>query len=78
VQVSGLTASVYGIGAGSSFACASQSPGPLWCWGSNSNGQLGAGISDTGYVSGARSAPVQVVGLSDVQEVGTGFAVENA
>lgn len=42
------------VGTGDGFSCALTRAGNVWCWGTNSNGQLGAGI-DTG-----NSAPVRV------------------
>jgi alpha-tubulin suppressor-like RCC1 family protein len=45
---------VVSVGAGHS--CATKSDGTLWCWGSNSNGQIGVGTTVTAF------SPVQVVG----------------
>lgn len=45
------------VSAGDDHTCATRTDGTLWCWGSNSDGQLGDG-TDAGY----RLTPVQVVG----------------
>ncbi|MES1207680.1 MAG: hypothetical protein ABUS79_17215 [Pseudomonadota bacterium] len=45
------------ISAGSFHTCTSRADGTLWCWGSNSSGQLGDGTMMD------RSAPVQVLSL---------------
>jgi alpha-tubulin suppressor-like RCC1 family protein len=57
VQVSGLASGVVEISAGTHHTCARKSDGTLWCWGYNSNGQIGDGtVSD-------RPAPLQVTAL---------------
>jgi alpha-tubulin suppressor-like RCC1 family protein len=61
--VSGLPAAAVGIGSGYEHTCAIVSGGALWCWGSNSNGQLGDGT-----ISSSRT-PVRVSGLSGVTAV---------
>lgn len=58
VLVSGLPAPVIQIASGSSFSCALTQAGSVHCWGSNVVGQLGDGSNL------ARSAPVQVTGLT--------------
>jgi alpha-tubulin suppressor-like RCC1 family protein len=51
------------VSAGGAHTCAVRSDGTAWCWGSNSNGQLGNGSS------ASSPAPVRVVGLSGVTQV---------
>ena len=65
VQVLGLGGSgtltdVFQIAAGGSRVCTVKTDGSAWCWGNNTNGELGIGVSGA---SGARSTPVQVLGL---------------
>lgn len=55
------------IACGSGHACALTQAGEVYCWGSNLNGQLGLGTSET-----AREKPVRVPGLSDVAHVYAG------
>ena len=40
--------------------------GTVWCWGKNENGQLGNGLAENA------PNPVQVTGLTDVDEVSAG------
>lgn len=55
------------ISAGGAHACGLTADGVAYCWGSNSNGQLGDG-SLTGH-----TAPAPVTGLSDVVQISAGF-----
>jgi len=50
------------VSAGGAHTCAVRSDHTAWCWGSNSNGQLGGGPSPG-------PGPVRVKGLSGVEEV---------
>lgn len=52
--------------AGLGRSCALRASGGLWCWGENSNGELGDGTRTT------RRAPVRVVGLDDAVSVAMG------
>lgn len=56
--------------AGNQFNCALRSDGSAVCWGSNSNGQLGAG----GAISDASPYPVPVGGVSDLVGLAAGAA----
>ena len=51
------------VAAGADHTCARQGSGLVFCWGKNSDGQLGDGTTLT------RAAPVQVVGLQDAVEL---------
>lgn len=59
VDVSGQTSGVASISTGGNHACVVTTSGGAWCWGSNSNGQLG-----NGSPSSASSVPVAVLGLT--------------
>ncbi len=65
VQVSGLT-DVVEISASDYYACAVKSDGTAWCWGDNSFGSLGNGMTTNSNV------PVVVSGLSNVVGVACG------
>ncbi len=58
VQVMGIDDATH-IDVGNSHACAIRESGQIWCWGFNSNRQLGDGSRDRRY------APVRVIGLPD-------------
>jgi hypothetical protein len=51
---------VASVARGSSTACARKTTGTLWCWGSNSSGQVGVGTSQATYLY-----PTQVADLFD-------------
>jgi alpha-tubulin suppressor-like RCC1 family protein len=82
VQVVGLVSSAVSIAAGSESTCALTGAGSIWCWGDNSNGQLGNGTFTQSTV------PVQVLDstgnapLTDVARIAAGqshsCAVTNA
>lgn len=59
----GYLTGVDGIGSGIAWFCATQA-GTLWCWGQNSDGQLGDGSTDDSAI------PVQVVGSGGVGVLG--------
>jgi alpha-tubulin suppressor-like RCC1 family protein len=64
-QVLGLDRAV-AVSAGGAFACALRDDGTLRCWGSNSAGQLGNGLTLPS------STPATVLGLAGVTAVATG------
>ena len=67
VHVETLGADVATIGMGRNHGCAHKTDGTLWCWGKNSQGQLGDGTRER------RAEPVQVVSLGEiVAEVSSG------
>jgi alpha-tubulin suppressor-like RCC1 family protein len=72
VQVTGLSTSVISVAAGSESTCALTSLGTVWCWGDNSNGQLGNGTFTQSAV------PVQVMDstgnapLADIARIAAG------
>jgi alpha-tubulin suppressor-like RCC1 family protein len=69
VDVTGLTANVATISAGSAHNCALKTAGVVTCWGWNSNGQLGDGTTDS------RAGPVNMDfdrdGCTDERELQT-------
>lgn len=56
------------ISGGGSHTCARTTGGTVWCWGSNSVGQIGDGTS------GGRRSPVPVVGLDRPRFIASGAA----
>jgi alpha-tubulin suppressor-like RCC1 family protein len=52
------------VAAGNWFACAVESEGTAWCWGFNSYGQLGIGMTQDGSLT-----PVQVPGISNARTI---------
>ena len=66
VAVSLARGSVVQIAAGDEHACALLSTGAVWCWGDNSDGQLGDGTTVSSH------KPVQVMGLSGVDAIAAG------
>ena len=69
VQVVNLS-DVSTISSGDSHTCAIKSDKTAWCWGINNTGQLGNG--ESGMLSYSQ-IPVQVVGLTDVSSISSGF-----
>lgn len=68
VPVEGLIGPVASVSTGASHTCAVMEYGAVFCWGLNSNGQLGDGTSEL------RPWPVPVVGLSEpVVQVSAGY-----
>jgi len=68
VAVSGLASGVVAIATGYSHTCAATDAGAVWCWGQNSNGQLGDGTTTD------RLTPVAVSGLPGaIQDVSVGY-----
>lgn len=69
--VGGLSKDITSISQGSDgqdgFACALQSDGDVWCWGTNARGQLGDGNS-----GGSAALPVQVQNVSTAIQVTAG------
>lgn len=70
VTVAGLSdVTAIAGGTGNGITCARRVDTTLWCWGENSSGELGNGITQAFSAS-----PTQVVGLSGVTAVSAGFA----
>ncbi len=69
--VSGMSG-VVEIAAGGYHTIARKSDGTLWAWGANDRGQLGDGAPTPDYTG--RSTPVQVIGLTDVEQISGGAA----
>jgi alpha-tubulin suppressor-like RCC1 family protein len=57
-QVTSLGTNVAEVAVGTSHTCARQTDGSLWCWGLNSDGQLGDGTTD------GKSSPVLIMSLA--------------
>jgi alpha-tubulin suppressor-like RCC1 family protein len=55
------------ISAGSLSSCALHSDTTVWCWGDNSNGELGIGSA-----SGGGPTPIQVPGLTEIETLSVG------
>lgn len=49
--------------------CVRRTEGDVWCWGNNSNGQLGDGTRDN------RAIPVRVAGMTDVLAIAMGGSI---
>jgi alpha-tubulin suppressor-like RCC1 family protein len=64
VPVSNLTG-IQSIAAGRTVSCALKTDGTVWCWGSNTNGELGQGTID----STQALVPVQVTGLTNARAI---------
>ena len=77
VQVTALGASVTEAAAGASTTCAVKSDGTLWCWGENTESELGNGAVCPGGgmmpPDCPTPSPVQVSGLTGVIHVATGW-----
>lgn len=70
VAVAGLSTVVdLAAGTGNGITCGVRADTTLWCWGTNSSGELGNGAT-----SAFSATPTQVVGLSDVRAASAGFA----
>jgi alpha-tubulin suppressor-like RCC1 family protein len=65
VRVTGSRSWLF-ISAGTTHTCGIAQNGTAFCWGSNSDGQLGTGVA------GTQTAPVQVAGLADVVAISAG------
>lgn len=65
-----LMATSVAIGYG--HACAVIADGSLWCWGNNSDGELGNGASVDGVATVISAVPVKVVNVSQATNVSTG------
>ncbi len=61
------------LSAGAAHTCAVTQSGNVWCWGSNSFGQLGRGGSARGPDGSIGLEPERVIGLSNVAAVSAGM-----
>jgi alpha-tubulin suppressor-like RCC1 family protein len=80
VTVTGLS-NIVSLSLGSSHSCGINSSGNVFCWGSNSNGQLGDNTNnDSGVITEVSgvwtmiSTPVQALSTSNVTSIATGEA----
>lgn len=74
VQVTAV-GTVLSVSAAQSHACAVKTDGTVWCWGVNGQGELGDGTL-TGQTCGGlfcKPTPVQVVNLTSVADVASGY-----
>jgi alpha-tubulin suppressor-like RCC1 family protein len=75
VRVSGTTKWVV-VDAGGDFSCGLTTTGDTYCWGNNSNGQLGTSISTTcsnvGFPSPCSAVPVQINNSLRFTQISTG------
>jgi alpha-tubulin suppressor-like RCC1 family protein len=82
VQLIGLASSAVSIAAGSESTCALTDAGTVWCWGDNSNGQLGNGTFTESTVPVQVMDPAGNAPLTDVARIAAGqshaCAVTNA
>ncbi|TDR45927.1 alpha-tubulin suppressor-like RCC1 family protein [Tahibacter aquaticus] len=67
-NVAGQQSAVAGAAIGDAHGCAVKTNGTVWCWGSNTYGQIGD------QTTLARPIAVQTVGITDAVQVGTGLA----
>jgi len=61
------------LSAGASHTCAVTQSGNVWCWGSNSYGQLGRGGSPRGPDGSIGQDPERVIGLTNVTVISAGL-----
>jgi len=66
IVVEGL-AGIVQYAAGTSYSCAALSDGTVWCWGVNSEGELGNGTQVWS------ATPVQVAGITGAKQVALGY-----
>lgn len=66
-KITGLSRIVK-IAAGDAFCLALRADGTVWAWGNNTDGVLG-----TGAANNVRRTPEQVVGLSEIVDIGAGY-----
>ncbi len=62
------------LAAGGTHTCAVTQSGNVWCWGSNSYGQLGRGGSSRGPDGSIGTEPERVLGISNVVAVSAGLS----
>ncbi|MBX3313895.1 MAG: hypothetical protein KF906_06210 [Actinobacteria bacterium] len=67
------TAPAIDVVAGAHHSCLLRSDGTVACWGDNDRGQLGIGVRGA-----ARSAPVEVIGITDATQIAAGGATSCA
>ena len=60
------------VALGTSFTCARKPDGTVRCWGDDTSGQLGAGLSFDGGTRPPATSPQPVVGVSDARRIAAG------
>ncbi len=73
IDVEGLHTPVAQITAGYNYTCARANAGTVQCWGSNTNGQLGAATTGRCEKFACSRVPVDVIGLNDVASIAAGY-----
>jgi alpha-tubulin suppressor-like RCC1 family protein len=68
-SVSGMNKDVIDVAVALKTACALKKDGTVWCWGQNSEGQLGNGTSDVS----AHPTPAKITSLTNVTDIEAGY-----
>ena len=69
VDAGGCSITSLSVGSNAAHTCAVKADGTVWCWGSNTDGQLGIGAD-----GGVAARPTRLDGIADAVEVAAGTA----